>query len=154
MKFFLKIIIGLSFLLFVGCATKIPSSDIMKDNVADFELPHTPEEGKALIYIARPSSYGGLMRFNIYLDGQENENIVGHTKGKKYICLSVEAGSHEIFSKAENWAQLPLILVEGDILYLQQNVQMGFFSARNSLNIVPEYQGKYWVKNLKEIQIN
>lgn len=149
MKYFLKICVGLAFLLFAGCATTVPTADEMKEDIAGYELPHKPEEGKSLVYVVRPSTFGGLVRFKVYVDGKEEVSNVGYTRGGQYIYFNVEPGEHHIYSRAENWAELFVETTEGSITFLQQRASMGVLFARNSLEFLPSYHGTYEVKRLK-----
>jgi hypothetical protein len=134
-------------LVFTGCATTPKSELEMKADLAEFELPKLPENGRALVYIVRPTSLGILVDFNVYLDTKEPESKMGCTHGLQYIYFNLEPGEHLILSKAENWAEIVVSAAPGDILFIQQEVNMGFFVARNSLSILSDYEGKYHVKN-------
>jgi hypothetical protein len=131
-----------------GCAS-LPSPDEMKADTASFQLPKSPEPGKAMVYVVRPSFAGTLIRFNVFVDDQEASSEMGYTRGKQYIYFNVSPGNHKIYSKAENWAEALVSAKAGDILFLQQEPAMGIVMARNSITKVEDYQGKYYVKNLE-----
>ncbi len=130
-----------------GCAT-LPSPEEMKADVSNFTLPKMPESGKAVVYVVRPSSLGGLVRFNVFVDDKEVESEIGYTRGAQYIYFNLEPGEHQIFSKAENWASVNVSAKAGDIIYVHQEPSMGVIMARNDLRIPAEYEGKYQVKHL------
>lgn len=148
MKFFKLLSISLALAIFSGCAS-MPSPEKMKMAIEGFELPKAPEEGKAIVYVVRPSTVGGLIRFNVFVDDKEPESEMGFTRGSQYIYFNLEPGDHQILSKAENWAEANVTAKAGDIIFIQQDAQMGIVMARNSIFQVPEYQGKYYVKELK-----
>jgi len=133
-------------LFFAGCATLPPPAQ-MKEEVEDFELPKLPEDGKAIVYIVRPSSLGTLVDFSVFLDDKEPESKMGYTRGRQYIYFNLEPGEHQILSKAENWAEANITVALGDIIFIQQEPNMGFVVARNSLFEIQDYVGKYHVKN-------
>ena len=54
-----------------GCAS-LPSPEVMKAETATFTLPKMPEPGKAIVYIVRPEMMGGAIRFNVFVDDQED----------------------------------------------------------------------------------
>ena len=139
-------VIGFTFL--IGCAS-LPPAEKMREDVADFELPKLPAEGKAIVYIVRPSSVGSLIRFNVFVDDKEPESEMGFTRGKQYIHFNLEPGDHQILSKAENWAEINVTANAGDIIYIQQDAQMGLIMARNSVIKIQDYEGKYHIKRLK-----
>ena len=131
-----------------GCATKLPPRDQMKSETAAFQLPRMPSEEMAIVYVVRPSALGGLVRFNVFVDDQEEASEVGYTRAREYIYFEVKPGEHKVYSKAENWAENLISAKAGDIVFLQQRVYMGFLMARNDLNKIDETEGAYQVKNL------
>jgi hypothetical protein len=131
----------------VGCATA-PSPEVMKAEVASYQLPKMPEPGKAMVYVVRPSGLGGLIRFNVFVDDQEAASEVGYTRASQYIYFQVQPGDHKIYSKAENWADAQISAKAGDVIFVQQEPAMGVLMARNSITKIEDYQGKYHVKTL------
>jgi len=134
--------------LSAGCAT-LPQPAEMQADIADFVLPKSPEEGKALVYVVRPSAIGTLIRFNVFVDDTAATSEMGYTRGVQHIYFNLSPGEHEIFSLAENTARTRLKVEAGDIVFLQQSPEMGILYARNSLLMLPDYEGKYHVKRLK-----
>lgn len=130
-----------------GCAT-LPSPDAMKAETAGFQLPKLPEQGKAIVYVVRPSSIGGLIRFNVFLNDQEEKSEMGFTRGGQYIHFNVPSGDHKIYSKAENWAETQVSVKPGEVVFIMQEPAMGIIMARNSLLKLEELPGKYYVKTL------
>ncbi len=128
-----------------GCAS-LPSPEQMKAEVANFQLPKQPDAGKAMIYVVRPSSLGGLVRFNVFLDDQLDPSEMGYTRSSQHIYFHVAPGTHKIYSKAENWANVDVSVNAGDVLFVQQEVSMGIIMARNTLLRVDDVTGKYHVK--------
>lgn len=133
--------------LITGCAS-LPSSEVMKAETATYQLPKLPEQGKAIVYVVRPSSVGGLIRFNVFVDDQEASSEMGYTRGSQYIYFSLPPGEHKIYSKAENWAETLVSAKAGDIIFIQQVASMGIIMARNDIFKLEDYQGKYHVKTL------
>jgi hypothetical protein len=107
-----------------------------------------PEEGKAIVYVVRPTNLGGLVRFNVYVNDQEASSEMGYTRGSQYIYFNLLPGNHKIFSKAENWAEIPVSANAGDIIFIQQEPAVGFLMARNNLFKIEQIPGKYHVKTL------
>jgi hypothetical protein len=148
MKSFCRVFVVLNTLLLVGCSS-LPPVEEMKKEASGFKLPKTPVAGKAAVYVVRPSSLGSMVRFNVFIDGEEPEREVGFTRGSQYIHFDLEPGNHKILSKAENWATQNVSAKPGDILFIKQDPSMGFIMARNELVEIPEYEGKYHVKTLE-----
>lgn len=134
--------------LFAGCAT-LPKPAEMQADIAGYTLPKSPEEGKALVYVVRPSSMGGVVRFNVFVDDEQAASEMGYTRGGQQIHFNLTPGEHEILSVAENTARIRVKAEAGAIVFLQQDPQMGILFARNGLTMLPDYEGKYHVKRLK-----
>jgi hypothetical protein len=130
-----------------GCAT-LPPTEQMKSETASYQLPKLPDTGKAVVYVVRPASIGGFIRFNVFVDDEQSESEMGYTRSREYIYFTVPAGYHKIFSKAENWAEMDISVKAGDIIFIQQEPEMGLIMARNSLLKLDDLAGKYDVKTL------
>lgn len=73
----------------------------MKADVSTFQLPKLPEPGKCIVYVVRPSSLGGLVRFNVFRDDQEANSEMGYTRSSQYIHFNIPPGDHKVYSRAE-----------------------------------------------------
>lgn len=145
-KLFLGVLVLISTLL-TGCAT-LPSPEVMKSETQNFNLPRLPDASNAVVYVVRPSSIGGLVRFNVFVDDQEAQSEMGFTRGNQYIYFSVKPGKHRIYSKAENWAESEIDVKAGEIIFIQQEPALGIIMARNNIFKIDDVQGKYHVKTL------
>lgn len=141
------VFIACAVLVMAGCAN-VPSPDVMKAETANYHLPALPEAGKAMVYVVRPSAIGGFVRFNVFIDNQEDTSEMGYTRSGQYIYFSLPPGEHKIYSKAENWAETAVDAKAGDIIFIQQEPAMGIMIARNNLFNLQSYEGKYHVKTL------
>lgn len=146
-KLVVTCLILLSVALFSGCAT-LPEPDVMKAETANFQLPKLPDQGKAIVYVVRPSGLGGLIRFNVFLDDQQDASEMGYTRSSQYIYFHIPPGEHKIYSKAENWGEAVVSAKAGDTIYIKQDPEMGIIMARNSIQQIDELQGKYHVMKL------
>ncbi len=141
-----SLILFVSLLPLAGCAT-LPTRDQMALDVKGYTLPQNTETGNAMVYVVRPSSLGTLIRFNVFVDNEEDSSEMGYTRGWQYIYFFVTPGEHTIYSKAENWAEITIDAKAGDIIFLKQDPEMGFIIARNILELIPDVEGKYCVKH-------
>jgi hypothetical protein len=133
--------------LFAGCAS-LPSPEQMKAEVAMFQLPKLPPPDKAIVYVVRPSSLGGLVRFNVFLDDEQPASEMGFTRGSQYIHFNVAPGKHRLYSKAETAAEIEIDAKAGDIFFIAQEPAIGIIMSRNTLMKLDELPGKYHVKRL------
>jgi hypothetical protein len=131
----------------IGCAT-LPKPEKMQADIAGYTLPKLPEPGKAIVYVVRPSGGAPIIRFNVFIDDKEDNSEMGYNRASQYIYFNLTPGDHTILSKAENWAEVKVSANADDIIYIQQDPQIGILIARNELKILPDYEGKYHVKNL------
>jgi len=149
MKKYFLVGIAASLLLLSGCAS-LPSPSAMQEDIKGYHLPMLPAEGKAMVYIVRPSGYGGLIRFNVFVDDKQPDSEMGYTRSSQYIYFNLAPGGHQILSKAENWAAVNISAKSGDIIFIQQEPFLGLVMARNDLFPVQTYVGKYHVKHLSQ----
>jgi hypothetical protein len=140
------------FLVIWGCAS-LPRPDEMKAQVASYQLPRLPDEGKAIVYVVNPSTFAkhasksGYM-FEVYLDNKDSQSEVGATLGQQYIYFSITPGEHKIMSRAGDWAEINVSAKAGDIIFIQQDPYMGFTTLNIRLLNLQDYEGKYYVKTL------
>jgi len=139
--------VAASVLLLSGCAS-LPTPSVMQEDIKGYQLPMRPTEGEAIVYVVRPSSLGGLIRFNVFVDNKQDTSEMGYTRSRQYIYFNVKAGDHQILSKAENWAAINITAKPNDIIFLQQEPSMGLIMARNNIFPIQPYEGKYQVKHL------
>jgi hypothetical protein len=100
---------------------------------------------KAALYIYRNESMGAVSKMDVAIDGQ----VIGQTASKTYLYKEVAPGKHVITSKAENTDTLEVDTKPGFAYYIWQEVKMGFFSARNKLQLVDEAKGQQGVRETK-----
>jgi hypothetical protein len=149
---------ALLFLVFFGlfgCTSLssqgLPGEDAMRAEAGAYRLPKLPENGKAIVYVVRPSINCDTFGFSVFVDNQNRESQEGSTKGRQYIYFDLPPGEHKIFSRVDNWdtwAETFVSAKAGDILFVQQEPDMGFITLTSKLAPLPEFQGKYYVKTL------
>lgn len=132
--------------LLYGCASA-PSMEKMQAEVSQYSLPKPAVADKGLVYVVRPSNVGMMVRFNVFLDDKEADSEMGYNRGNQYIYFYVTPGQHVISSKAENWADMPVTIKAGEVIYLKQEVEVGVMMARNSLKVLSDVEGRYLVKD-------
>jgi hypothetical protein len=130
-----------------GSATAAPADGAPPANAAE-ALPKQPEPGKAVVYVLRPSSQAMLIRFNVFVDDQKDSSEVGYTRSGQYIYFNLLPGQHKIYSKAEEWAETTLSVRAGDIVFLRQEPAQGAYSSVNTIDRVPDDEGRAQLKRL------
>ncbi|MDX1910356.1 MAG: DUF2846 domain-containing protein [Saprospiraceae bacterium] len=130
---FTRCICGAMILLAACTSTQLASgeSDKLKSMTAPSDM--------ALVYVIRPSSYGGVVRMELTCDG----NNIGSTQGKQFIYTLVPPGKHEFISKSENKDALTMVVEAGKTYFLEQKVSTGWVMARTELvRIMDESKGR------------
>lgn len=117
-----------------------PKVDVKFSADTDKKTHPTPEPppDKALVYVLRPTRYGGKIQSKLAIDGQ----WVGLNRGKNYFFVTLDPGEHYFCSKAENRSTMALKVQAGKTYYVEQKIRMGFMKARNKLAMMTEEQGK------------
>ncbi len=104
-----------------------------------------PSEGKAVIYFARVSSYGGLVSFEYF----RNEEFIGVFKGKNYMRYECPPGKQLFWASSEDKEFLQCDLEAGKTYVVLVNIEMGAWKARLGLEpITAEHKVFKRVKKL------
>jgi len=123
----------------------------MKAVAAAYRLPRLPENGKAIVYVVRPSIDCETFSFSVFMDDQQPESKMGSTKGRQYIYFDLTPGDHKLLSRVDNWdtwAEANVSAKAGDVLFVRQEPDMGFITLTNTIVPLQEHEGKYQVKTL------
>ncbi|MES2583252.1 MAG: DUF2846 domain-containing protein [Pseudomonadota bacterium] len=125
----------------VGCAT-VTMGDAKQDaTLKTFTAP----KDKAGVYVFRNETMGAAIKMDVAMDGQP----LGQTAANTYLYKEVAPGKHTFTSKAENESTLEIDAKPGTLMYLWQEVKMGFGSARSKLQLVDQAQGQKGVLESK-----
>ncbi|HEY0665933.1 MAG TPA: hypothetical protein VGD24_07705 [Gallionella sp.] len=143
-------LVAISVLIINGCTSVQPSPAVMLAESASFQLPHTPGAGKAVVYVVFEEEYvKEQLGFDVFLDSQQSAAAVGRNRGGEYFYFELTPGDHVLYSRGENWAQLPLAVKAGEIVYVRQEWKMGMLAPGVSLQRLDEVEGKYYVSKLQ-----
>ncbi|MDD2699764.1 MAG: hypothetical protein PHH36_00870 [Sideroxydans sp.] len=132
-----------------GCASSGPSPDVMRAEVAGYQLPRMPAGGKAIVYVVFEEDYYDMAAFDVFLDGQETASRVGRNHGGQYFFFEMAPGEHKLFSRGEKWAELAVSAKAGEVIFIRQELVFGMMAARVNLLRLDEVEGKYYVSKLK-----
>ncbi|HCX81783.1 MAG: hypothetical protein A3E00_05400 [Curvibacter sp. RIFCSPHIGHO2_12_FULL_63_18] len=125
----------------VGCAS-VSMGDAKQDAaLKTFKAP----TDKASLYIYRNESMGAVSKMGVTVDGVS----IGQTAANTYLYKEVAPGKHTITSQAENDSSIEVDAKPGSILYIWQEVKMGFFGARSKLQLVDPATGQKGVRETK-----
>ena len=132
--------------MLAACVTPPTQEQMQADGSGP--LPREPGAGQGMIYVVRPSPVGGMIRFNVFLNDQDEGSEMGFTRGGQYIYFAVPPGKHRVYSKAENWAEIDVSVADGQVVFLQQDAAVGVLMARNSIAELEAGQGRYYARTL------
>ena len=107
--------------------------------ITDKDQHPTPDapEGKAMVYVLRPTRIGFAIQTKLAVDGE----WVGVNKGKTYFYFPLDPGKHQLCSKSENRSLLEITVEAGKTYYLQQKIKAGWLKARNKLIMLDPEKG-------------
>lgn len=105
----------------------------------------TPAEGRALVYILRPSGFGALIKMSVLCDSVH----IGATKAGNYVYVMVTPGRHVLESHAENNVSMDIDVEAGKTYYVRQQVKMGFAYAETGLKLLDDTDGQKDLKKCK-----
>ena len=108
------------------------------------ELASLPA-GKAMVYVVRPTHYGGAIQTKLSMDG----NWMGVNLANSYFVFLADPGEHKFCSQSENASRVALTLEAGKTYFLQQHIRMGFFKAQNELTQLDDKAGPDALKKRK-----
>lgn len=123
-----------------GCAS-VPMAPI-EDDTARKEF-QSPSQGNAGLYIFRNSSFGGILKKSVYLDGE----LIGETAPMTYFYKEVQPGEHKLSTESE-FSDNDLIIQtkDGENHFIRQYIKMGLFVGGANLEVVSEEEGKEGVR--------
>ncbi|SRR5579871_42345 len=134
------IMIAMVIAIFFSCST----TKIAQDDLEKLKNLQPPPE-KALVYLARPGTLGGLITFDITCDDQN----IGSLPAKRFIYVMLDSGAHRFVGVAEKNSELLLRVEPGKIYYIEERAKMGIMSARNELTILTPEDGQQALKKCK-----
>jgi hypothetical protein len=97
-----------------------------------------PPPNLAHIYVYRNESIGAAVKMELKLNGFP----AGKTVAKTFTLLPVLPGQHMLTSEAENTSMLPIQAMPGEVVFVWQEVKMGFLYARTALQRVSPAVGR------------
>lgn len=134
-KKYLSIMFGLLILVLITSCSAVSVADIELDQEAK-SFKEFPD--KALVYIVRPSSLGTSVKMKVYA----NDKYVGSTGGSRFLYAILDPGKYVFRSEAENDSEVIIKAEASKIYYIEQEVNMGLFLARNELVLLDEKEGR------------
>ena len=122
-----------------GCATTCQSVTI-PDQSKKIDNPQM-----ARIYVVRPTAFGGAISIRI----TDNDKYIGNTGPNGYLCWERQTGKAEIAGKAENISTVTLDVKADEVYYICQHIKMGWWYARNELEVINADKGKEFLNKCK-----
>jgi len=106
----------------------------------------TPPDGKALVYIVRPSAFGFAIKMKIHLDGK----FIGSTKGGRYLYSILDPGEHIFVTSPGKKEDFPITVEAGKTYFLRQIPNLGAVRARSELRLIySEGEGRSVLRKCK-----
>ena len=143
-KSLLGLMLGISFLFgAAGCAS-VPMESAERTITAKKFNP--PSEGSSGLYIYRPSSLGGALKKDIWVDGK----CIGESAPYVFFYEEVEGDkSHKVSTESEFSPNDLIVKVKSGMHYfIRQYIKFGVFVGGAGLELVDEEKGKKEVSEL------
>ena len=133
----------LSYLAMTGCAS-VPMEGMEETSIAKKFNP--PVEGSSGLYIYRPSSLGGALKKDIWVDGK----CIGESAPYVFFYEEVEGDkSHKVSTESEFSPNDLIVKVKSGMHYfIRQYIKLGVFVGGAALELVDEEKGKKEVSEL------
>lgn len=125
--------------LVTGCATNQQFVRVPNQNV------RVEDPTKGRIYVIRPAASGAAASMEIW-DGKVH---VGNTGAKSFLCWERKPGEAIITGKEENASTVSVWVKANEPYYIFQHMRMGWWAARNEMEVVSEEKGKELLKKCK-----
>jgi hypothetical protein len=119
--------------------------DLMKLQIGQTSLPDTTW-GHAKLFVFRPSGYGSLVGYDLYLGDSLLCRVKSNTKIE--VKLS-QKGPNILWAKTESKEEVPITIEHGREYYLKCGMGMGVFVGRPKLELVERNQGNMMYNALK-----
>lgn len=124
-----------------GCASVTLGDATQDERLKTFAVT----TGKTGIYIFRNETLGAATKMDVAIDGQS----VGQTAANTYLFKQVNPGQHVISSQGDVAATITVDAKPGTLVYVWQEVKLGFLSAGSRLQVVPEALGQKGVSETR-----
>jgi hypothetical protein len=126
--------------LLTGCASNVqfvhfPNQKMMVED---------PSKGR--VYVIRPAGGAGMNSMEIW-DGTTH---IGNTGRKSYLCWERPQGDAIISGKEENTSTVSLWVKSNSVYYVFQHIRMGWWAARNELEVISEEKALPLLKKCSE----
>jgi len=130
-------------MLFSGCSTVPLEPKVISDKAKSF----TPlSEGNARIYVFRDSTFGGNLKKDIWID----DKCLGKTASNVFFYQDVKANEEYQISTESEFSpnSLSLKTENGKHYFIRQDIKMGVFVLRATLEIVKEKEARKAISTL------
>jgi hypothetical protein len=97
-----------------------------------------PVEGKALVYLIRPSTIAFAIDFYSICD----DIALGSIGAKKYLYAMIDPGKHTFITQAENDRQMELEVLPNKTYYIHIIPQLGVLKARANMALLDDEEGQ------------
>lgn len=118
----------------------------MGKEIEGYALPGNAERksGMAMVYVARPSSQGPWIRFNVFAENAGIDSLeAGYTLARQHLWFNINPGRHRLLTVAENTGEVDMDFKADSTYFFRQDVTPGFFMARNRLEETDSIEGTW-----------
>ena len=110
----------------------------------------TPEKGKGIVYVYRPSSFiGGGVYYEVK-NKNNNDEVIGTLRNGGFISKQMLPGQKVLWAKTESTTTVPVTVKANEIVCVKGPVGMGFLVGRPDLKNIDKQTCKLEIKETQE----
>lgn len=131
--------------LISGCVSAPMASDEADEQAKKFMV----RPGLANIYLYRNTTFGGMVPFDIEINGK----LIGKTAPNTFMLLPARPGKYTIVSIGESESTVQLDVVAGKNYFVMQEIRQGQYGISARLHVVDEATGRSGVEECNLIDL-
>lgn len=110
----------------------------------------TPEKGKGMVYIYRPSGFVGAGVYYDVKNETDNDHVIGTLRNGGFISQEMTPGKKVLWAKTEARHSIPVNVKENEIVCVKGGVGFGILIGRPELINVSKSICELEIKDTKE----
>ena len=116
-----------------------------------YQLPAQPSEGKAMVYVVRPTNDKGYLAVDIYHNDGNSDTHKGRISGRDYIYFEVAPGRHCISAGTVGNRGVCFQAKNNETIFLKQSMTSDKSGDLEYMDIIDPALGKFYVsKTIKQ----
>ncbi len=128
--------LAVAVILMTGCATSRQHVPLPPQRTEE------PAPGKTRVYVLRPDRFWGSDEIPVW----DGNTLIGRTTGRSFLCWERDPGKVNLVGRCENTTNVSFVAEAGTTHYVLQEVKMGLWKCRTSLELIDEKSAQSWLR--------